>query len=201
MTTAELETQVLLAGAMRGYQDSAWEGLYGRYSERLEHLASRLIGSRLAGSHDAADLVAETWGRVMPLVKDFKHRKKDAFFGLLATHARRIVAEWGRRGGEGRHRLEAGGRIPVEDVDRWVHHESPGVTTLVHRAEIPDRVVEAIEDPRMRRPYRRVLKAILIEGRTREEVAAEQHVSLDTLKKQYQRARQLLSEILGELES
>ncbi|MCA9320544.1 MAG: sigma-70 family RNA polymerase sigma factor [Planctomycetes bacterium] len=201
MTTAAShpDTKHLISRVRRD-DASAWGHLYTRYDERLGRLARRLIGQKLVGVYDPEDLVAETWHRVLPLVKNFQYDKRGGFYGLLRLYATRIVAEWGRKGGKGRKAIEDQGRLAMDDLAAQLPQGGRGIITQAHHADLHARIMTGLNDPRMPRVYREVLHAELIEERSREDIASERGLRQDTLKKQIHRGKEKLAEILGDLE-
>src|SRR5918994_5341595 len=81
MTVAPAPSDAALVARLRNRDRTAWEDVYALYSERLYKFAYHLAGN----PHDAADLVQETFLRVLPKLDSLDSETLDLGAYLFAT--------------------------------------------------------------------------------------------------------------------
>src|SRR5688572_24482783 len=81
MTVAPAPSDAALVARLRSRDRTAWEDVYAVYSERLYNFAYHLAGN----PHDAADLVQETFLRVLPKLDSLDPETLDLGAYLFAT--------------------------------------------------------------------------------------------------------------------
>src|SRR5918995_3574878 len=81
MTVAPAPSDAALVARLRSRDRTAWEDVYALYGERLYKFAYHLAGN----PHDAADLVQETFVRVLPKIDSLEAETLDLGAYLFAT--------------------------------------------------------------------------------------------------------------------
>jgi RNA polymerase sigma factor (sigma-70 family) len=175
-----------------------WASLKKRYDPHLLAHARTRIGDKLARVIDAEEVVDEAWIRVFESWDDFQYQKKNALRGWLCLQVDRVILDRCRR--ERRHPPEVvlGGAGDKESStwDAEPAAQQSGPATVCARNDRREKVVGAIE--RLPEIYRRVLKAVWIEEKSRDEVAQTLNIKPNTLTVQLKRGMELLRSELNQ---
>jgi len=140
MATAPTKTDAGLVARLQGRDRAAWDELYREYEERLSRFAYRLTGNE----HDAADLVQETFVRVLVRLDRLDPDRPDLSSYLFKTAQNLFLTERAR----GR-RTEAVEEVPEPDVPAPIE-DDPQRSTLLHDQQEQVRVANGKLAPRQR---------------------------------------------------
>ena len=176
--------------------DTLWSALHDRYQKRILVYAHYRLGQELRRTCDAEDVVNEAWFRIVSHWDRFDYRGPDSLFHWLCLQVRRAILDRRRR--RDRQSADKEGEpgepdLPADVLD--VTEKRMGPRTEVMQMELRDRLTGALEAvPAL---YRKVLVAVLLEGRAPAEVAEEQGRKADTVRKQLARGMEHWRSALG----
>jgi RNA polymerase sigma factor (sigma-70 family) len=140
MATAPPKAEAGLVARLRERDRAAWDELYREYEERLFRFAYRLTGNE----HDAADLVQETFVRVLVRLDRLDPDRPDLSSYLFKTAQNLFLSEQAR----GR-RTDVVDEVPEPDVPAPIE-DDPQRSTLLHDQQEAVRVANAKLVPRQR---------------------------------------------------
>lgn len=187
------ETRVVFERA-QGDDQVAFGVLHAKFDDVIRRYAKSMIGKKLSIDVDVDDVVGETWVRFLKHFKSLTYQSTPELRAFLRTKVSHVVAELARRGGEGKRRLEAHGRLSFGDSNVDVAQSGPGVSTAVGMAEMSLLIASAL--PKIHERYRDVLRDHCLLQKSLQDIAAERGLRYETVKKQLQRGRELLLEAL-----
>ena len=118
----------------------AWDELYTQYEPRLSRFAYRLTGN----PHDAADLVQETFLRVLPRLERLDPSTLNLSAYLFTTAKNLFLKQ-----AQSRRRLDLPGEVPEPAGERPIEDEPERLTQL-HRQQEEVRAANAALPPRQR---------------------------------------------------
>jgi RNA polymerase sigma factor (sigma-70 family) len=174
--------------------DTVWGVLHERYRRRILVYAHYRLGPELRRYADAEDVVNEAWMRIVTAWDRFEYRGPDSLFHWLCLQVRRVILDRRRkldRQSVGEDEREPA--LPADVLD--VPESAAGPRTEVMQRDLRDRLTAALESvPEL---YRRVLVEVLLEGRPPAEVAEEQGMKIDTVRKQVARGMDHWRNALG----
>lgn len=168
-----------------------WASLKKMYDPHLLAHARARIGVKLARVIDPDEVVDEAWIRVVESWDDFQYAKKNALRSWLCLQVDRVILDRCRR--ERRHPPEAVLGGGAADSTSWAAEpaaKQSGPATIFAKKDRREKVVAAID--RLPEIYRRVLKAVWIEEKSRDEVSKDLHIKPNTLTVQLKRGMELL---------
>ncbi len=140
MATAPPRADAVLVRRLRERDRTAWEELYDEYGTRLRGFAYRLTGN----SHDADDLVQETFVRALPRLDRLDPDTVD-LGPYLFTTLRNLFLKSVERG----RRAEPVAEVPEPAVPAPID-DDPERSTLLHRQQEEVRTANAQLAPRQR---------------------------------------------------
>jgi RNA polymerase sigma-70 factor (ECF subfamily) len=140
MAAAPTKTDAGLVARLQERDRAAWDELYREYEERLFRFAYRLTGNE----HDAADLVQETFVRVLVRLDRLDPDRPDLSSYLFKTAQNLFLSERAR----GR-RTEVVDEVPEPSVPAPIE-DDPQRSTLLHGQQEEVRVANAKLAPRQR---------------------------------------------------
>lgn len=140
MAIADTKADAGLVARLQERDRAAWDELYREYEQRLSRFAYRLTGNE----HDAADLVQETFVRVLVRLDRLDPDRPDLSSYLFKTAQNLFLTERAR----GR-RTEAVEEVPEPDVPAPIE-DDPQRSTLLHDQQEQVRVANARLAPRQR---------------------------------------------------
>ena len=196
--SASQKTAHLLSGARRREQD-AWQALYDRFYRDLHRVAEQSLGAKLRRTFCADDLVSETWRRILVRLDELAPEGRGQLLVILLSEARRVAAEWGRKGGEARRSLAERNRLAADVLDETVVLDEPSVSSIVRRSETMHLILAAFDAPSLSREEKLVIRRKLVDGMKHGAIAKELGVSDERVRKHYQHALARLRTILGDL--
>jgi RNA polymerase sigma factor (sigma-70 family) len=167
-----------------------WAALKKLYDPHLLAHARARIGTALARMIEPEEVVDEAWMRVFEKWGEFQYEKKHALRAWLSLQVDRVILDRCRR--ERRRPPEV---LLGVDPDSSAAPAEPaaaqsGPATIVARKDQRDRIVREIDQ--LPDIYRRVLRAVWIEEKSRDEVAKELDIKPNTLTVQLKRGMELL---------
>jgi RNA polymerase sigma factor (sigma-70 family) len=173
-----------------------WAALKKLYDPHLLAHARARIGTALSRVIDPEEIVDEAWIRVFESWGDFQYEKKHALRAWLCLQVDRVILDRCRR--ERRRPPEL---LLAVDSDSSSGPPEPaaqqsGPATIVARKDRREKIVHAIEA--LPDIYSRVLKAVWIDEKSRDEVAKELNIKPNTLTVQLKRGMELLRSSLGQ---
>ena len=140
MTVAPAPSDAALVARLRSRDRTAWEDVYALYSERLYKFAYHLAGN----PHDAADLVQETFVRVLPKLDSLDPETLDLGAYLFATERNLFLKSIERT-----KRQQPVDEIPEPDEPRAIEDDPQRSTLLADQQERVRRANAALA-PRQR---------------------------------------------------
>jgi RNA polymerase sigma-70 factor, ECF subfamily len=172
-----------------------WTSLKKLYDAHLLAHARSRIGASLLRVLDPDEVVDEAWIRVFEAWDDFQYEKKHALRAWLCLQVDRVILDRCRR--ERRRPPEV---VLASDTTTGTGAEIPepgsGPATVVARRDRREALVRAIDE--LPDIYRRALRAIWLEEKSRDEVAKELGIKPNTLTVQLRRGMELLRERLDQ---
>jgi RNA polymerase sigma factor (sigma-70 family) len=167
-----------------------WAALKKLYDPHLLAHAKARIGAALSRIIDPEEIVDEAWIRVFESWEAFQYEKKHALRGWLCLQVDRVILDRCRR--ERRRPPEVLLGVDSESSQNLAEPAAPGSgpATIVARNDRREKVVNAIDG--LPDIYRRVLKAVWIEEKSRDEVAKALKIKPNTLTVQLKRGMELL---------
>ena len=140
MTVAPAPSDAALVARLRSRDRTAWEDVYALYSERLYKFAYHLTGN----PHDSADLVQETFVRVLPKLDSLDAETLDLGAYLFATERNLFLKSVERS-----KRQQPVDEIPEPDEPRPIEDDPQRSTLLADQQERVRRANAALA-PRQR---------------------------------------------------
>src|SRR4051812_1303536 len=140
MATAPASADAVLVRRLRERDRTAWAELYDEYAPRLRPFAYRLTGN----SHDADDLVQETFVRALPRLDRLDPRTVE-LGPYLFTTLRNLFFKSVERG----RRAEPVADVPEPSVPAPIE-DDPERSAMLHRQQEEVRFANARLDPRQR---------------------------------------------------
>ncbi|HET9437602.1 MAG TPA: sigma-70 family RNA polymerase sigma factor, partial [Gaiellaceae bacterium] len=140
MTVAPAPSDAALVARLRSRDRTAWEDVYALYGERLYKFAYHLAGN----PHDAADLVQETFVRVLPKLESLDPATLDLGAYLFATQRNLFLKQVERA-----KRQQPVDEIPEPDGPRPIEDDPQRSTLLADQQERVRRANAALA-PRQR---------------------------------------------------
>jgi RNA polymerase sigma factor (sigma-70 family) len=192
-----LTSNSMLRRIKGGGGDSVWRPFHQRYERRLLVFIMAKMGDAVRRERSAEDVFQEVVLRFLKSIDTFESRGPGSMYNFLCRLALNVIAEVGRRGGQGRRVIEGAGRIGMDDVDQMVADSDTGPMTRVERSDECLRLYAALFDERMSEKYRAPLFRVYIEGRDRMDVAHELGTKAMTLRKHLTRGVTLWRKIAG----
>jgi RNA polymerase sigma factor (sigma-70 family) len=172
-----------------------WASLKKLYDAHLLAHARSRIGAALLRVLDPEEVVDEAWIRVFEAWDDFQYEKKHSLRSWLCLQVDRVILDRCRR--ERRRPPEV---VLASDTTTGTGAEiaEPGCgpATVVARRDRREALVRAIDE--LPEIYRRALRAIWLEEKSRDEVAKELDIKPNTLTVQLRRGMELLRERLDQ---
>src|SRR4051812_14065601 len=178
MATAPASADAVLVRRLRERDRTAWAELYDEYAPRLRPFAYRLTGN----SHDADDLVQETFVRALPRL-DRLDPETVELGPYLFTTLRNLFLKSVERG----KRAEPVGEVPEPSTPAPIE-DDPERSTLLHRQQEEVRVANARLAPRQRL----VLALRELEDRSYAEIGAVVGLNENAVAQVISRARESL---------
>jgi RNA polymerase sigma factor (sigma-70 family) len=172
-----------------------WASLKKLYDPHLLAHARSRIGASLIRVLDPEEVVDEAWMRVFEAWGDFQYEKKHALRSWLCLQVDRVILDRCRR--ERRRPPEV---VLASDTSTGggneIQEPGSGPATVVARRDRRETLMKAIDE--LPEIYRRALRAIWLEEKSRDEVAKELGIKPNTLTVQLRRGMELLRERLDQ---
>lgn len=172
-----------------------WTSLKKLYDPHLLAHARSRIGTALLRVLDPDEVVDEAWIRVFEAWDDFQYGKKHALRSWLCLQVDRVILDRCRK--ERRRPPEV---VLGSDTSGGSGAEIPepgsGPATVVARRDRREALMRAIDA--LPDIYRRALRAIWLEEKSRDDVAKELGIKPNTLTVQLKRGMELLRERLDQ---
>ncbi len=172
-----------------------WAALKLKYDPDLLLYARANLGKELARQCDPEDIVCEAWMRVYEKWDIFEYNRKSALKAWLKLQVDRVILDKVRKMRRRPAEMspnDLGSTTGTPDFTA----EQAGPATNAGLADRKRKLLDAIAQIPL--IYRRVLHAVYIEEKPREQVAEEFGMKPNTLTVQLKRGKELLRELLGE---
>ena len=140
MAIAPTRTDAALVRRLQGRDHAAWEELYAEYQPRLRAFGYRLTGN----THDADDLVQETFVRALPALDRLDPDTVDLSAYLFATTKNLFLKQVERA-----KRTEPTAEVPEPDIPAAIE-DDPERSALLHRQQEEVRIANGRLDQRQR---------------------------------------------------
>lgn len=198
-------TQILLQRAQSGDRE-ALNDLYRRYEGRVLAAVRARLGAELRQKLGSWDVVQEAFLASLKNIQHFEHASEGAFMNWLAKIVENRIRDQkdffraGRRDVRKEGPLEAArsddSAAPLDIPDRA---GAPSPSHFLSLSEDLARLEQAMD--RLTPEARELVVSVKIEGRTYQEIAAEQGKTPDAVRMQVNRAVAALAKAFREIES
>ncbi len=172
-----------------------WASLKEKYDAELIQYARSNLGKDLARHCDPEDIVCEAWMRVYEKWDIFEYNRKHALKAWLKMQVDRVILDKVRKIRRRPSEMSPNDLGTTSTPPDFTADQA-GPATNAGLADRKRKLLDAIS--KIPLIYRRVLHAVYIEEKPREQVAEELGVKANTLTVQLKRGKELLREILGE---
>jgi RNA polymerase sigma-70 factor (ECF subfamily) len=167
-----------------------WAALKKLYDPHLLAHARSRMGVALSRAMEPDEVVDEAWIRVFESWGDFQYEKKHALRAWLCLQVDRVILDRCRRERRRPPEVLLGAGADSSTNGPEPAADASGPPTIFDRKDRRAKVIRAIEA--LPEIYRRALKAVWIEEKSRDEVARDLNLKPNTLTVQLKRGMELL---------